>query len=233
MRFRDLRFETKYVSLLLVWTLVGTTVHAQDAYEEFERIVNAYQSSQLVSYQAHYYYFDDLQTDEASDSLTMEMIQRKGLSYMATPDHIIISEKNRTLTVNKLEQEIYLQKQVNSSVFDLQQMKKTADEIGLQLESFDAGKDKKGLAFVAPQASKTRIELIYDPTTYLLIAASTSIDVRNGAYQGEFNQSRFEATYSDYKYLKKFPHPISSMVRSKGDKWTGVGDYQAYEVTVF
>lgn len=212
---------------------IGTSINAQDAYEEFERIVNVYQGDQLVSYKAHYYYFDDLQTDQASDSLKMQMIQRKGLSYMSTPNHIIITERNRTLTVNKLEQEIYLQKRVNSSVFDLQKMKTMADEVGLQLVKIDAGQGKKGLAFIAPQTSGTRIELIYDPATYLLISASTSIDVRNGAYRGEFNQNRFEATYSDYKYLKKFPHPISSMVRSKGDKWTGIGDYQAYEVTVF
>lgn len=215
---------------LIIWAV---TITAQDAYATFEQIVAAYQSKQVISYQVEYFYFDDLESVLPSDSLRFQMVQRNDQSYMATDGYILIQEKGRSLTINEAERTIYFQQGKVQAVFDIAKIREMAEEMGLQLQFFEVEESKKGLVFLAPQASNTRIELVCDAKTHLLQDAATQIDVTNGTYQGDFNQSRIKANYYNYRYPKTFDYPIDRFVKKQGSKWKGIGDYQSYEIYVF
>lgn len=217
----------KYILVFLGVSML-LKLDAQNPYQEFDKVLAAHQANEVMSYQLKYDYFDDLNTVVASDSMLFRVTQHEDKIYMQAADFVIFQTANKKITVDDNRQEIFIQNFSEPVSFDLKQIKKTAEKMGLELKILPSDNPTKGLVFHSGEESSMRIELIYDIDTYLLSHSSMYFN----SYQVGEKLIRLEATYSKYKEEKKFPYTIKTFVRKSDGQWKGDGKYTTYQVTV-
>lgn len=214
----------------IIIILLGTSAYSwgQDANAILNKIVAQYQSDQTIAYTMTYRFYEDLNTAMPSDSMRFDWVMQQEKTYMQTEELTLLQIGDQQLIVDAIHETIMLQQGINANPYGLKQTIDLALSMGLSLITFEATDGLKGIAFVAPEQSNTRIALHYDPSSYLIQYSSILIDVQNGAYQGQYNQTRFEAHYSNYKRLDRFPYSLSQFVQRKGSTWQGIGKYKTY-----
>jgi len=202
---------------------------AQDAYAELDQLQSATETNKPISYEVKYWFYENLVAQIPSDSMVFKIIQQKNAFVMEAGDYMIWQQGDRGLTIDNSDKKIYLQRNAKTNVFDLSKFKDLAENFGLNLNLEKQNDTFNKLTFDAPQASNTKITITYNSSTYRLMNTSLYIDVPSLGEE-EFNQTHFEAVYSNYKELDSFPTKLSSFISKRKSTWVGIGKYQNYKV---
>lgn len=199
----------------LLFLALPLATMAQDNYTILQKIIDAYQSDQSLSFNIHYQYYENKEDRLPTDSMHFQLSQQ-GKNYLIQSEQLDMMHFNgKSIWANHLEQQIIVSEaKVDSKPslgIDLKTLKEFGESQGLHLVECPADEGLKGLCFEAPEVSNSKIEMIYDPKTYLLRSCSiqTSIKEEEAIFFTPNNNTRMEIIYSDYQ-IKQQPFPYST-----------------------
>lgn len=211
-----------------------TMLHAQeDPYIVFQKILDAYQTDKFLSYEVAYEYFDNLDGQEPSSSLHLE-VQQKGTNYyLQSREGDILSVDGQYLLVNHSDKQMLLSEATSKSHivmgFDIETIKEIGQKEGLHLVEISISDKLGGLRFEAPTHSQTTMDFVYHKDSYLLHHVHVSIQVNDdfATYLGGMQNTQLRAKYSNYSISDK-PFRYSTQHYIKSNKVTAA--YQDYEL---
>ncbi|MEL6719485.1 MAG: hypothetical protein AAFP82_12280, partial [Bacteroidota bacterium] len=156
----------QHLWILLLCSCVCKLSKAQNAYTELDKVLSTTETSQPVSYEVKYWFYEDLVAQTPSDSMLFKVVQQKGTFMMEAGDYTIWQQGDRSLTIDHSDKKIYIQQSAKANIFDLSKFKDLATSHGLNLSIEKQNDHFNRLIFAAPQASNTEITITYNPDTY-------------------------------------------------------------------
>jgi len=191
----------------------------------------------ILGYEADFSYFDQLASTQPSSTMKIKTIIGKGHywakfeAYELFGDgqwHCMLDHHSKTITLTGAKQ----RNAVPGA--DLAAFVELAKEQHLQLKAFNPAGRYKGLRFEAPEHSKTKIDLIYEPDTYYLNKSIIKIEVDNPDIQLEFNHCKIAASYSNYRKIEgEFPYSLTHFLKKTSHGFQPAAAYAGYQLRSF
>ncbi len=206
---------------------------SQSPYDLLQSIADTYTKQASISFSVDLKYYE-LGQNIPIHTLQMQVAKR-GSSYYSKFDRFEqYMGKTALLEVDHNSKEIYLSEtgkhQKLPGAVDISRLKSIATEYGLQLHTFDPGNGLCGLRFEAPQASQTRIDIIFDEA-YRIVRTETIIKVDPALYSNELNNKKITA---EFKYWPTDDHlivpPLKQFVVKRGSQFLPASTYKGFTI---
>lgn len=220
------------IGILVLVSLVSLGM-AQDNYAILKQIEAAYQTNDYLSFTADYTYYSTLEAKEPSHTLTIQSHRKGAQYYLQMEGYELFGDGQTHLSIDHEGQTIQvLEGKYDIPGFGVAAFKEMAEVAGLQLTQLEAGIGKKTLLFSAPASSGTTIRLTYEDSSYRLLSSQLIVDVKDPNYYHEFNQSRMETNYKDYRLSNSFfSYRLKQFVaKSPQGVYSGTGKYKTYQI---
>ena len=193
--------------------------------------------SNIVAYDINFEYFESLNDSKPSSTMKVNAVigQKHYWSRFADYEffgdgklHCVLDHQAKTIVVTESVQKAGIPGANLSEIVSLVKGQ------GLELNTFDASKGLKGLLFEAPQYSRTRIEILYEPDTYYLRETIIRIDVDEPRASLEFNKCKIAGKYDNYRVITGgFPYSLKKYIIKSGDKFEPAAAFSDYQLRSF
>lgn len=240
-RLLILQSNMRFIVLLIILQF-STPLYSQqtirsneEVYQIFQRVLEAYKSNQLLSYQVNYQYFDNLTSSVPTDQLVLSIHQKEENVYLQSKEGDVLYVDGIFLMANHSDKQILVNTNAQAPQrligLDIELLAKLGKKEGLSLSSFPISDQLAGLRFEAPEQGHSTMEFVYDKVTYLLSYVHLKIAVADdfAYYLQGMQNTQIRVDYSNYqKRTAPFPFRIQDYV----DQQQTTARYKAYELIV-
>lgn len=218
---------------LILWGIVIGI--AQDAaLAEYKKLVTQFEDRMPIAYQADYKYYEDLVTDTPQHELSLHLYKTAKAVYYTFEQQEVLQTNEQMVTIDHRSKTIY----VNLITAQVQPTTNLSDYVKwIQLLELEGQQEEQSngqafLNFTSNNDSNTRMELHYDPLTFLFNQATVAFDFSdNPHFFPEYDQTKWIVHFSDYELENvQIPISISQIYQQHGTQLKGVGKYEDYLV---
>lgn len=195
----------KKLTIALICFVFGITnnlVFAQvEIAKELQSLFAAYSSDKNLSFDAHYRYFPDLVTKNATDSLTSKTVLNGKSYYFKIGDFEFIGDEHYSIYTDYLNKQIVLGELSENETKKrrLGFIQNLIESSGAVITSFNPGNANRGLILEYKNQQISRVEIFYNPNTYLISKCIIRYFENTDTKTGRPVYSRLEISYSNFE----------------------------------
>lgn len=195
----------KKASIVLIYFVLlisNSLVYAQvELAKELQNLFTAYSGDKNLSFDAHYRYFPDLVVKNATDSMTSKTVLNGKNYYFKIGDYEFIGDESYSIFTDYVNKEIVLG-ELNENETKKRRLgfiQNLIESSGAEITTFNPDNTNRGLTLEYKNQQISRVEIIYNPKTYLISKCIIRYFENTDTKTGRPVYSRLEINYSNFE----------------------------------